>query len=289
MSTAILTDSNSGIGQEEAKSFGISVVAMPFLVDGEEYFEGIDLGQDAFYDKLAKGSDVSTSQPSTLAVKEMFDGLLATYDEVVYIPMSSALSNSCESAKAIAKEYNGKVVVVDNKRISVTQKQSVLDACQLAKEGKSAKEIEDWLLSTKDNSSIYIMLSTLKYLKKGGRLTPAVALLGTVFGIKPILTIQGGKLDKFSQALAISVGKKKMIEQVEKELNTRFSEQLSKGKLAVHVAYTFDKKRAEEFKQEIEKYFEKYNIKVGFVDELSMSVACHIGENALAIALSEKY
>lgn len=288
MSVAVLTDSNSGITQEEAKSLGLYVVAMPFLVDGVDHLEGVDLPRDKFYERLIGGGEVSTSQPSNLDVKEILDNLLKTHDEVLYIPTSSALSNSCESAKVLATGYDGKVVVVDNRRISIIEKQCAVDAVKLAKEGKSAKEIADWLMATKDNASVYIMLTTLKYLKKGGRLTPAAALLGTVFGVKPILTIQGGKLDKFAQALSVPAGKKKMLEQVEKELNTRFRSQLEQGKLAMHVAYTYDKKRAEEFRDEINKYFEKYNIEVNFVDELSMSIAIHVGENALALGICEK-
>lgn len=288
MSVAILTDSNSGITQEEAKSLDLYVVAMPFLVDGVDHLEGVDLPREKFYERLINGGEVSTSQPSSLDVKEILDNLLKTYDEVVYIPTSSALSNSCESAKVLAKEYNGKVEVVDNKRISIIEKQTAVDAVKLAQAGKSAKEIANWLMTTKDNASIYIMLTTLKYLKKGGRLTPAAALLGTVFGVKPILTIQGGKLDKFAQALSVSAGKKKMLDQIEKELNSRFLSQVKAGKLAIHVAYTYDRNRAEEFRKEIDKYFEKYNLKVEYVDELSMSIACHVGENALAVAICEK-
>lgn len=287
MKTAIITDSNSGISQEQANELGLIVVPMPFLIDGQDYLEGVDLGRDEFYKKLLSGADVSTSQPSSFSVQEIFDNTLKTYDEIVYIPISSALSNSCETAMAIAKNYGGKVQVVDNKRVSVLEKRSAIDALKLAKEGKTAKEIKDWLMSTKDNASIYIMLSTLKYLKKGGRLTPAAALIGTMLSIKPILTIQGGKLDKFAQALGVNLGKRKMLDQVEKELSGRFKDQVEKGKLSVSVAYTYDKARAEDFKNEVEKQFEKYNVKVDFVDELSLPVACHIGENALAIALCE--
>lgn len=287
MKTAIITDSNSGISQEEAKELGLIVVPMPFLIDGQDYLEGIDLGRDEFYKRLLSGADVSTSQPSSFSVQEIFDNTLKTYDEIVYIPTSSALSNSCETGMAIAENYGGKIQVVDNKRISVLEKRSAIDAVKLAKKGKSAKEIKDWLMATKDNASIYIMLSTLKYLKKGGRLTPSAALIGTMLSIKPILTIQGGKLDKFTQALGVNLGKKKMLEQVEKELTGRFKEQVEKGKLSVSVAYTYDRAKAEEFKNEVERQFEKYNIKVDFVDELSLSIACHTGENALAIALCE--
>lgn len=288
MKVAIVTDSNSGITPKEAEELGITIIPMPFLIDGEEYFEEIDLTQEQFYEKLLKGVDVSTSQPSISNVVEIWKKLLKNYDEVVHIPMSSGLSASCETATSFAKEFNGKVEVVDNKRISVTQKQSVFDALKLAKEGLSAKEIKEKLLNSSKNSSIYIMLSTLKYLKKGGRITPAAALLGRVLGIKPVLTIQGEKLDKFAQVLSFSLGRRKMIEQIAKEITTRFKDIYEQNRLEVMVAYTYDKNKALEFKNEIEKAFSKFNLKVSYVDPLSLSVACHIGENAVAIAVAEK-
>lgn len=288
MKVAIVTDSNSGITPKEAKELGITVVPMPFLIDGEEYFEEIDLSQEQFYEKLLNGADVSTSQPSISNVVEIWKNLLKNYDEVVHIPMSSALSASCETATSFAKEFGGKVEVVDNKRISVTQKQATFDALKLAKEGLNAKEIKEKLLQSSKNSSIYIMLSTLKYLKKGGRITPAAALLGRVLGIKPVLKIQGEKLDKFAQVLSFSLGRRKMIEQITKEITTRFKDIYEQNRLEVMVAYTYDKNKALEFKNEIEKAFAKFNLKVSFVDPLSLSVACHIGENAIAIAVAEK-
>ena len=180
MKVAIVTDSNSGITPEEAKQLGVTVIPMPFLIDNEEYFEDINLNQEQFYQKLLGGADVSTSQPNIYTVTEIWTNLLKTYDEVVHIPMSSGLSNSCETAINFAKDFDGKVEVVDNKRISVTQKQSVYDALKLASEGKSAKEIKDYLLKSSMNASIYIMVSTLSYLKKGGRITPAAAAIGSL-------------------------------------------------------------------------------------------------------------
>lgn len=284
MKVAIVTDSNSGITQKEGEELGISVIPMPFLIDGEEYFEDISLSQDQFYEKLFAGAEVSTSQPNIFKVAELWKNLLKTHDEIVHIPMSSGLSASCETALGYAKEFKGKVQVVDNKRISVTQKQSVLDAIAMAKEGKSALEIKQWLEETSMNSSIYIMVTTLKYLKKGGRITPAAAAIGTLLKIKPILQIQGSKLDKFSQVISYAQGKKKMIEQAIKDIETRYGEEIKAKKLKVHIAYTYLKDKAHEFEQEVNAALAKYDIKVDFVDPLSLSVSCHIGDGALAIA-----
>ena len=273
MKVAIVTDSNSGISQEEAKKIGVTVIPMPFLIDGEEYFEDINLTQEEFYKKLMSGADVSTSQPSISGVVEVWKELLKTYDEIVHIPMSSGLSASCETATSFAEEFEGKVQVVDNKRISVTQKSSVYDALYLATQGKSAKEIKEALLESGKNSSIYIMLSTLKYLKKGGRITPAAALVGRVLGIKPVLQIQGAKLDKFAQVLSFAQGRKKMSEQVIKDMTTRFGDQLKKGKLRIDMAYTYDKEKIETFRAEANKMLKKYNLEVSFIDRLSLSVS----------------
>lgn len=291
MKVAIVTDSNSGITQEEAKELGITVVPMPFLINGEEYFEDISLTQDEFYKKLFEDADVSTSQPSIFDINKIWSDLLKEYDEIVHIPMSSGLSASCETATAssLTDEFKGKVFVVDNKRISITQKQSVLDAIKLAREGKTASEIKDFLLDKAMNASIYIMVNTLKYLKKGGRLTPAVAAIGSLLKIKPVLQIQGDKLDKFCQVMNASVGKKRMIEQIIKDIETRFSEELKTNHLTVFMAYTYDKQKCLEFKEEAEKALEKYNIKIEVVDPLSLSVSCHIGESAIAIACSYAY
>lgn len=289
MKIAIVTDSNSGITQAEAKEMGITVVPMPFLIDGEEYFEEISLSQTEFYEKLLSGAEVSTSQPNIFNIIELWKDLLKTHDQVVHIPMSSGLSASTETAKKFAKDFNGKVEVVDNKRISITQKQSVFDAIKMAKDGKSAKEIKDWLERTALDASIYIMLTTLKYLKKGGRITPAAAALGSLLKVKPILQIQGDKLDKFAQVISYYQGKKKMIEQIAKDIDSRFKKQLEAGKLKVDVAYTYDRDKAVEFEQEVDEAFAKYNIIVKHVDPLSLSVSCHIGEGAIAIACFTSY
>ncbi len=289
MKVAVVTDSNSGITQEEAKNIGCTVIPMPFLIDNQEYFEEINLSQSEFYDKLLGGADVSTSQPNIFSVVEVWKDLLKTYDEVVHIPMSSGLSASTETAIKAAEEFGGKVQVVDNHRISVTLKQSVFDAINLAKDGKSAKEIKQWLEDTSKDSSIYIMLTTLKYLKKGGRITPAAAALGTLLKIKPVLQIQGGKLDKFCQVISYAQGKKKMIDQIIKDIENRFGNLQKEHKLKVFVAYTHVKDKALEFETEINKALEKFNIKVEIVNPLSLSIACHIGDGAIAVACATSY
>ena len=289
MKVAIVTDSNSGITQKEANELGIFIVPMPFLIDDEEYFEDINLTQEEFYEKLLSGANVSTSQPSANSVAEIWEEALKTYDEVVHIPMSGGLSASVETAKHISTQYNGKVQVVDNHRISVTLKCTVLDALKMSKEGKSALEIKNWLEETQLDSSIYIMLSTLKYLKKGGRITPAAAALGTLLKIKPVLTIQGDKLDKFAQVISTKQGKNKMLDQISKEIETRFKDINEQGKLKVYMAYTKDLDKVIEFKKEADEILKKYNLEVELINPLSLSVACHIGDGAIAIACSRVY
>ncbi len=289
MKIAIVTDSNSGITQSEAKELGCFLIPMPFLIDEKEYFEEISLSQEEFYEKLLSGADVSTSQPNIFSVTELWKDLLKTYDQIVHIPMSSGLSASTETAINAAKDFNGKVEVVDNKRISVTLKQSVIDAINLAKDGKNAKEIKDWLENTALDSSIYIMVKTLKYLKKGGRITPAAAAIGSLLKIKPILQIQGSKLDKFCQVISFNQGKKRMIEQMIYDIEHRFKSQLDEGKLKIQMAYTHAKDKCLEFKKEADKELEKYGLKVEMIDPLSLSVACHIGDGAIAIACSTSY
>lgn len=289
MKVAIVTDSNSGITQAEAKKFNISVVPMPFLINGEEFFEDVNLNQEEFYKKLFNGAEVSTSQPSIYSVCELWTDLLKTHNEIVHIPMSSGLSASCETATAAAKEFGGKVMVVDNKRISITQKQAVFDAIKLANEGKTAKEIKTYLEETGMQSSIYIMVSTLKYLKKGGRVTPAAAAIGTLLNIKPVLTIQGAKLDKFLQVMSITAAKKRMIDQIVKELSTRFAPLVKEKRIKVAMAYTHDRNRAQEFKAEADVALKQFGLEVEFIDPLSLSVSCHIGDGAIAIACFIKY
>lgn len=289
MKVAIVTDSNSGLTQSEAKELGIFIVPMPFLINDEEYFEDINLTQEEFYKKLLANAEVSTSQPSIYSVCELWTEILKTHDEIVHIPMSSGLSASCETAEAASKEFNGKVQVVNNRRISITQKQSVFDALKLAKEGKSAKEIKDWLMETSMQASIYIMVSTLKYLKKGGRVTPAAAAIGTLLNIKPVLTIQGAKLDKFMQVMSINAAKKRMIDQICKELDTRFAELVKQKRMKIAMAYTHDRNRCLEFKKEADVALKKYGLEIEMVDPLSLSVSCHIGDGAIAIGAFIKY
>ncbi|MBQ7603299.1 MAG: DegV family protein [Clostridia bacterium] len=289
MKVAIVTDTNSGISPAFAKELGISIVPMPFLINDEEFFEDVNLNQEQFYQKLLSGANVSTSQPNIYDVMEIWENLLKENDEIVYIPMSSGLSNSCETAINFAKQFDGRVQVVDNKRISVTQKQSVIDAVNMAKDGMNALQIKEALMQSSMNASIYIMVSTLTYLKKGGRITPAAAAIGTLLKIKPVLTIQGAKLDKCGQVMTLSQAKRKMLEQMTKDIDTRFADLIKQGKFKLFMAYTYDKDKCLEFKKEAEEVFSKYNLKIEFVDPLSLSVSCHIGPGAIAIAGCEFY
>lgn len=286
---AVVTDSNSGITPEEAKTLGVFVVPMPFMIDENEYFENINLSQNEFYEKILSGASVSTSQPSANSVAELWEKLLKTYSEIVYIPMSGGLSASVETAKHISKQFENKVFVVDNHRISVTQKSAVLDAIKMADEGKTASQIKTWLEKTAYESSIYIMITTLKYLKKGGRITPAAATLGSLLKIKPILTIQGDKLDKFAQVISYQQGKKKMLDQMVREIENRFKSSLISGKLKVFIAYTKVYDKAIEFEKEANEILSKYNLQVEYINPLSLSVSCHIGDGAIAIAYAVTY
>ena len=274
---AIATDSNSGITQAKAKELGISVLPMPFTIDDELFFEDMTLTQEQFYEKLQSDCSVITSQPSPGDVTELWDKLLESYDEVVYIPMSSGLSNSCETAMMLAESYEGKVFVVNNQRISITQRRSVLDALELAKDGKSGKEIKRTLEDMKLDASIYITVDTLKYLKQGGRVTPAAAAIGTILNIKPVLQIQGEKLDSFAKARGFKQAKTIMLDAIEKDITERFKGE----KLQIHSAYTCSEEEAQEWKQEIEARFPGYEI---HIDKLSLSVACHIGPGSMAVA-----
>ena len=277
----IVTDSNSGITQSEAEKLGISVIPMPFLIDGEEYFEDINLTQEQFYEHLRGDAAVSTSQPSVASVTELWDKLLKEGCEIVHIPMSSGLSESCHTAQTLAKEYGGRVHVVDNQRISVTQKQSVFDAMKLAEQGKSAAQIAEYLTATKRDSSIYISLDTLKYLKKGGRLTPAAALVGSILRIKPVLQIQGEKLDAFRKVHSLRQAKQEMVAAIRNDLATRFAQFRKDGEMTISVAHTDNYAEAEIFRKELEELFP--DVPVTYTDPLSLSVSCHIGPGALAV------
>lgn len=278
---AIVTDSNSGITQEEAKRLGVHVIPMPFYIDGELFLEDITLTQEAFYEKLANDCEISTSQPSPGEVIELWDKLLEEYDEIVHIPMSSGLSSTCETAIMLSNDYDGKVEVVNNQRISVTQKTSVRDAVKLAAEGKSATQIKEILEAEKLESSIYITVDTLKYLKKGGRITPAAAAIGTVLNLKPVLQIQGEKLDAFAKVRGWKQAKKTMMDAMEKDLLHRFGGK----KMSLLAAYTCSEEEAEGWKEELEDRFPNYTVEM---NPLSLSVACHIGPGALAVACAKE-
>ncbi len=283
---AIVTDSNSGITQAEAVEMGITVLPMPFYIDEKMYYEDIDLSQEEFYEKLKGDCEIKTSMPLVGDVTDTWQKLLKDYDEIVHIPMSSGLSSSCETAYMLSQEeeFEGKVFVVDNQRISVTMRQSVLDAMELASEGKSASEIKTILEDHKFDSSIYIMLDTLYYLKKGGRITPAAAALGTLLKLKPVLQIQGEKLDAFAKARTSKQGKNIMIETMKKDFAERF-DSADGSKMHLEIAYTYDKEAAEAFKEEVQAAFPGNEI---VMNPLSLSVSCHIGPGALAIACSKK-
>ncbi|MBO5291699.1 MAG: DegV family protein [Lachnospiraceae bacterium] len=281
---AIITDSNSGITQEQAKEMGISVLPMPFMINGETFFEDITLGRQEFFKRLAEGADISTSQPSPESVTSLWDRLLQEHDEVVHIPMSSGLSGSCQTAMMLAQDYEGRVQVVNNQRISVTQRQSVQDALALAGAGKSAAEIKDILEADKFHSSIYIMLDTLYYLKKGGRITPAAAALGTILRLKPVLQIQGEKLDAFAKARTVSQAKSIMINAIKNDITGRFGCSLEKPGVRLQVAHTENEEAASILEAELKEAFPGHEI---YTDHLSLSIACHIGPGSLAVACTK--
>ena len=283
-SVAIVTDSNSGISQAEGKELGIYVIPMPCLVDGKLYFEDVDMNKEQFYHFLENDADLSTSQPSPGDVMDLWDKLLKEYDEIVHIPMSSGLSASCSTAMGLAQDYDGKVQVVNNQRISVTMQQSVMDAKHLVAAGKSAAQIKEILEKEALESSIYLMVDTLKYLKKGGRITPSAALLGSALNLKPILQIQGDKLDAYKKVRGVKAAKKNMLEAMKKDVEGRFSDYVTKGQLKLHVAYTTDEETARQWKEEVQSVFP--DIAISRMDPLSFSVTCHTGPGVLAIAAS---
>lgn len=288
MKVAIMTDSNSGITQSQAKELGIFVIPMPFTINREEYKEDINLTQQQFYEMLMNGAEVFTSQPSVGEVTSFFDNILKEYDQIVHIPMSSGLSGSCQTALMLSEEseYKGKVFVVDSQRVSVTQKYDVLDAIELAKQGKDAKEIRDILVENKMNASIYITVNTLEYLKKGGRVTPAAAALGGLLKIKPILSIQGEKLDSFAKTRTMNKAKTIMIDSIKEDLMNRIDkEHADFSSSRISVAFTYDLESALELKAQLETIFPNHEIGC---DPLSLSVACHIGPHSLAIGACKK-
>ncbi len=277
---AIVTDSNSGITQEEGNALGIFVIPMPFYIDEELYFEGVNLTQEEFYEKQVNDAEITTSQPSPGDVMDVWNRVLEEYDELVFIPMSSGLSSTCETAMSLARKYKGRVVVVDNGRISVTMKQSVLDAMKLAEEGKTAQDIADILVKNKLDARIFITVDTLKYLKKGGRVTPAAAAIGSVLNIKPVLEIRNERIDSYAKVRGWKQAKKTMFEAIEKELAEFFDIENT----VLSVAYTCSEEELEKFLAEAKEYFPTYEIQTA---KLSLSVATHIGPGAMAIACAK--
>ncbi len=290
MKIAISTDGNSGLTRKEAEELGITIIPTPIIIDGEIYLEDISLTQEFFYEKLTGNSQVSTSQPSPDSLMEHWDKLLLDYDQVIYIPISSGLAAAYDTAYQLTQteeKYKGKVFAIDNHRVSVTQKQSLLDVLKMVKEGKSAEEIVQWLNDTGMKSSIYIMVDTLTYLRKGGRLNPAVAFVGNLLKIKPVLQNHGQKFDQFTKARKISDARAAMITAMRSDLETKFKSEYEAGKMTLQVAHTQNLDAAMKFKTEIEEAFP--NVEFTFVDSLSLSVSCHIGPGALALACAIKY
>ena len=284
MKIAVVTDSNSGITQAQGKELGITVLPMPFMIDGNEFFEDISLTQQEFYGKMEEDMDISTSQPSPGSIVELWEALLEEYDGIVHIPMSSGLSGSCQTALMLAEEFDGRVQVVNNHRISVTQRQSALDALEMAGKGMDVVQIKEVLERTGSESTIYITVDTLKYLKKGGRITPAAAALGTLLRLKPVLTIQGEKLDAFAKARTMKQAKSMMISAIQHDLETRWDDKEGK-KTHLEIAHTNCEEAALQLKEELLELFPDTDI---HIDPLSLSVACHIGPGALAIAAVKK-
>ena len=283
MRTAIITDSNSGITQSDSEKLGVFVLPMPFMINEETYFEDIDLTQTEFYQRLAVGANISTSQPSPEDVTSLWDKVLKEYDQIVHIPMSRGLSGSCQTAMMLAEDYEGKVFVVNNHRISVTQRQSVLDAKAMAEKGWTAEQIKEKLEATKSDSMIYITVDTLKYLKKGGRITPAAAALGTLLKIKPVLMIDGGKLDAFAKARTMKQAKTIMLTALAHDLENRLGDKEARH-MHLQIAHTENYAAAEELRQELHELYPQAPIRM---DPLSLSVACHIGPGSLAVACTK--
>ena len=286
MKIAVVTDSNSGITQAQAKEMGVAVLPMPFMIDGETYYEDITLTREQFYQRLKDNADIATSQPTPDSILKMWDKLLKEYDQIIHIPMSSGLSGSCSTAMMLAgeDEYEGKVFVVDNRRISVTQYQSVKDAQKLAAMGMDGTQIKKRLEETAADSVIFITVDTLKYLKKGGRITPAAAALGTHLKIKPVLIILGEKLDSFAKARTMKQAKPMMMNAIQKELDGRLHDSECRN-CHLAIAHTDNEEAALEFKKEVEERFPNADV---YMAPLSLSIACHIGPGSLAVTATRK-
>ena len=286
MKIAVVTDSNSGITQAQAKEMGVTVLPMPFMIDGETYYEDITLTREQFYQRLKDNADIATSQPTPDSILKMWVKLLKEYDQIIHIPMSSGLSGSCSTAMVLAgeDEYEGKVFVVDNRRISVTQYQSVKDAQMLAAMGMDGAQIKKHLEETAADSVIFITVDTLKYLKKGGRITPAAAALGTLLKIKPVLIILGEKLDSFAKARTMKQAKTMMMNAIQKELDERLHDSECRN-CHLAIAHTDNEEAALEFKKEVEERFPNADV---YMAPLSLSIACHIGPGSLALTATRK-
>lgn len=281
---AILTDSNSGITQEEAKKLGIYVFPTPVYIDDEVFYEGVDLTTEQFFSRQAEGAEIKTSMPVVGDVIDKWESLLEEYDEVVYIPLSSGLSSSCDTAIMLAEDYDGKVQVVNNQRISVTMKLSVFDAKTLADAGKSATEIKEILEAMKFESTIYIMVDTLEYLKKGGRITPAAAAIGSLLKIKPVLQIRGEKLDSFAKARTVKQAKQIMMDAIAQDMKEVLHDPTGEDTI-IAMAHTQNEEEIAKFKEEVEERFPGHDI---IVDPLSLVVSSHIGPGALAVTCTKK-
>lgn len=281
---AVVADTNSGYTQEEAKEAGIYLVPMPFYINGEEHYEGIDLTQEEFYEFLKKDAEVSTSQPSPDSMLTLWDELLESYDELLYIPMSSGLSGTCQTATMLAQDYDNRVYVVDNQRISVMLKRSIQDALALIEAGKSAAQIKEYLEKTSTDAKGFISVNTLKYLKKGGRITPAAAALGTLLRIKPVLQVQSEKLDSYAKARTMTQAKSMMIEAVRKDIAEYFGG--NAAEVFLDIAYTENRAAALDFEKQVREAFPE--CQQIMIDPLSLSVSCHIGDGALALTYTKK-
>jgi len=278
----IMTDTNSGLSVEEGKALGITVIPMPVIVDGKDYLEGVDITHEELFSALKAGKTVQSSQPSIGDVTGRWDELLENCDEVVYLPMSSGLSGSCETAIQFSKEYDGRVQVVDNHRISVSLKESVYDALEMAKTDMTAAQIKERLEKHALEASIYITVNTLDNLKKSGRVTATAAMIAMVMNLKPILTIQGEKLDAYAKARGMKQAEKRMIEALQQDLDTRFAN-VPKEKIHLATAGTFeDREEAEKWRLQVEEAFPGYSV---YYDPLSCSIACHVGAGTQGIGL----
>ena len=283
MKIAIATDTNSGITAMEGEKLGVFVLAMPVNLEETIHYEGIDITSEQLYDAMRQHRDVSTSQPSPGQLMELWDGILAKgYDEIVYIPMSSGLSGSCQSAALFAQDYDSRVQVVDNHRISVTQKESVISALRLVEQGYDAGQIRDFLEKHAYDASIYITVDSMEYLKKGGRGTPAAATLATVLNLKPVLTIQGDKLDAFAKVRGMKLAESKMIEAIHQDRAERFKD-VPESRLLIETAGTLENgELAEHWRQQVQAEFPF--AKVSYAN-LPCSIACHLGMNSVATVI----